>query len=140
MNSTFEQSGLRQNRDDEVANVNMTPLIDVILFLLFFFVLTTNFNRLSGIDVTKPKAQTAQTQGQKVMMIGISREGTVHVYGRQVPVERLRSLVDNEVSKRPDLSVVIIADQEASVGRTVEVMDQCNLGGALKVSVAAEKK
>jgi biopolymer transport protein ExbD len=136
----FEDYNFREKRDDEVAQVNMTPLIDVILFLLFFFVLTTNFNRLSGVDVTKPKAQTAQMQGQKVMMVGITREGTIHVYGRQVTLDRLRSLVDNEVTKRPDVSVVIIADQAASIGRAVEVMDQCNLGGAQKVSVAADKK
>jgi len=92
----FEDYNLREKRDEEVAQVNMTPLIDVILFLLFFFVLTTNFNRLSGVDVTKPKAQTAKMQGQKVMMVGITREGTVHVYGRQVTLDRLRSLVDNE--------------------------------------------
>jgi biopolymer transport protein ExbD len=136
----FEDFSFRTPRDEEVAAVNMTPLIDVILFLLFFFVLTTNFNRLTGVDVTKPKAQTAQSQGQKVMMIGITREGTIHAYGRQVSLDRLRSLVDNEVSKRPDLSVVIIADQDAQIGRAVQVMDQCNLGGAQKVSIAADRK
>ena len=136
----FEDFSYRASRDDDVAAVNMTPLIDVILFLLFFFVLTTNFNRLTGVDVTKPKAQTAQMQGQKVMMIGITREGTLHVYGRQITLDRLRSLVDDAVTKRPDLSVVIVADQDASIGRAVQVMDQCNLGGAQKVSLAADRK
>lgn len=138
--AVFEDFSFRERRDDEVAAVNMTPLIDVILFLLFFFVLTTNFNRLTGVDVTKPRAQSAQMQGQKIMMIGITAEGTVHAFGRQVAIERLRALVDNEVSKRPDLSVVIIADQRAPIGRAVAVMDQCNLGGAQKVSIAADRK
>jgi len=138
--SAFDSFGFRDKHDDEVANVNMTPLIDVILFLLFFFVLTTNFNRQTGVDVTKPKAQTAQALAQKVMMVGITREGTVHVYGRQVSLDRLRSLVDQEVTKRPDLSVVIIADVNASIGKAVAVMDQCALGGAQKVSIAADKE
>jgi biopolymer transport protein ExbD len=136
----FEEFSYRSPRDEEVAAVNMTPLIDVILFLLFFFVLTTNFNRLAGVDVTKPKAQTAQLQGQKIMMIGITREGTIHVYGRQITIDRLRAIVDNAVTRRPDLTVVIVADQEASIGRAVQVMDQCNLGGAQKVSLAADRK
>lgn len=136
----FEDYGFREKHDDEVAPVNMTPLIDVILFLLFFFVLTTNFNRLTGVDVNKPKAQSAQYQGQRIMMVGITREGTIHVYGRQVSLERLRALVDQEVTKRPDLSVVIIADQGTPIGNAVKVMDQCALGGAQKVSIAADKE
>jgi biopolymer transport protein ExbD len=135
-----EDFGFGKRFSDEVAFVNVTPLIDVVLFLLFFFVLTTNFNRLTGVDVTKPKAQTAESQGQKIMLIGISREGTVHVYGRQVSLDRLRALVDQEVTKRPDLSIVIVADQNASVNSAVRVMDQCALGGARKVSIAADKE
>jgi biopolymer transport protein ExbD len=74
------------------------------------------------------------------MMIGITREGTIHVYGRQITIDRLRAIVDNAVTRRPDLTVVIVADQEASIGRAVQVMDQCNLGGAQKVSLAADRK
>ena len=135
-----ESYSFLQHRDDDVAQVNMTPLIDVILFLLFFFVLTTNFNRLAGVEVNKPKAQTAKTQGASVMIIGVTREGGIHVYGRQITLDRLRALVENEVTRRPDLSVVIVAVRQASIGRTVEVLDQCNLGGARKVSVAADRQ
>ena len=73
-------------------------------------------------------------------MIGITREGAIHVYGRQVSLERLQNLMEQEVAKIPDLSVLIIADQEASIGRAVQVMDKCALAGAGKVSIAAEKE
>ncbi len=139
----FDDTGLQaglQESDEEAANINVTPLIDVVMFLLFFFVLTTNFNRQPGIDVTKPKAQSTQVLGQKIMIIGITREGTIHVWGRQVNLVQLRSLVDQEVTRRPDMSVVIVADQGASVGIAVKVMDQCALGGARKVSIAADKE
>lgn len=135
----FEDYGLMQ-RDTSVAEVNMAPLIDMVFILLIFFVVTTNFNRQTGVDVSKPKAQTAVSTGQKVLLVGITREGTIHVHGRQVSPERLRMLVSQETSKRPDVSVVIISDREAAMGRAVEVMDVCALGGAQKVSVAADKE
>ena len=126
-------------KDDESADINIGPLIDMVFILLIFFVITTNFTRQTGIDVTKPKAQTAVSQGQKVILIGISREGTIHAYGRQMSPERLQALVQEEVLKRPDLSVVIVSDRQAEIGKAVEVMDLCSLAGAKKVSISAEK-
>jgi biopolymer transport protein ExbD len=118
----------------------MGPLIDMVFILLIFFVITTNFNRQTGVDVSKPKAQTAVSQGQKTVFVGISREGTIHVFGRQVNIERLQMVIRQEVAKRPDLSVVIIADQGAQIGTAVQVMDKCALAGVEKVSIAAEKQ
>jgi len=135
----FEDYGLLSHAND-IAEVNMAPLIDMVFILLIFFVVTTNFNRQTGVDVSKPKAQTAISQGQKTILIGITREGTIHLYGRQVTPERLNMLISQEVAKNPETSIVIIADQESSVGAAVEVMDQCALAGAQKVSIAAEKE
>jgi biopolymer transport protein ExbD len=127
--------------DDESggAEINMGPLIDMVFILLIFFIITTNFNRQTGVEVTRPKAQTATEQGQQVMMIGITREGAIHAYGRQMSLERVRTLVSREVRRRADLSIVIVADRDAPIGRAVEVLDQCNLAGAANVSVAAER-
>ena len=126
-------------QEDESAEINIGPLIDMVFILLIFFVITTNFTRQTGIDVTKPKAQTAVSQGQKVILVGISREGTIHAYGRQMSPERLQALIQEEVLKRPDLSVVIVSDRQAEIGKAVEVMDICSLAGAKKVSISAEK-
>lgn len=135
----FEDYGFTHN-NSSAADINMGPLIDMVFILLIFFVVTTNFNRQTGVDVTKPKAQTAVSQGQKTLLIGITREGTIHVHGRQVSIERLKTLIAQETVKRPDLTVVIIADQDAAIGKAVQVMDQCAIAGAQKVSIAADKE
>ncbi len=136
----FDDFGLINKSNNTSAEINIGPLIDLVFILLIFFVVTTNFNRQTGIDVSRPKAQTAVTQGQKTLLIGITREGTLHVYGRQVSIDRLTALVSEEVSKDPSLNVVIISDQQASVGTAVQVMDKCALAGAAKVSIAADKE
>lgn len=122
------------------AEIDMSPLIDMVFILLIFFIVTTNFNRQTGVDVTKPKAQSAISQGAKTIMIGVTREGSVHIYGRQVTMERLNMLVTQEVTKSPETSIVIVADQDASIGKAIEVMDQCTMAGAAKVSIAAEQE
>lgn len=126
--------------ESQSADVNVSPLIDMVFILLIFFVITTNFNRQTGVDVSRPKARSAVYQGQKAVLIGISREGSVHVFGRQVGIERLKYLVAQEVEKNPDVSVVIVSDRNAVLGKAVEVMDQCALAGAKRVSIAADRE
>jgi biopolymer transport protein ExbD len=128
------------DEDAQGAEINMGPLIDMVFILLIFFIITTNFNRQTGVDVSKPKAQSAVSQGQRVLLVGITREGSIHAFGRQIGPERLESLVKKEAAKYPEMSVVIVADREAPIGKAVEVMDHCTLAGAKKVSVAADRE
>ena len=134
---------MRSNRpfheEHQNPEINLAPFVDTIMILLIFFVVTANLYVETGVDVSKPKAQSAQSVGQKALLVGITREGTIHIYGRQTTLERLRTVVEQEVTKQPDMSVVIIADRDGGVGRTVDVIDQCTLAGAQKISIAAGK-
>jgi biopolymer transport protein ExbD len=124
---------------EEKPEINLAPFVDTIMILLIFFVVTANLYVETGVNVTKPRAQSATPSSQKAMLIGITREGACHVYGRQVTLDKIKLLVEQESAKQPDLSVVIVADRETQTGRTVEVMDKCALGGAQKISIAAGK-
>ncbi|MBN1128561.1 MAG: biopolymer transporter ExbD, partial [Chitinispirillaceae bacterium] len=126
--------------ETEKPEINLAPFVDTLMILLIFFVVTANLYVETGVDVSKPKAQSARPMSQKSILIGITREGTIHMYGRQVNLERLKLIVEQETSKQPDISVVIIADRAVDVGRAVEVMDNCMLAGARKVSIAAGKE
>jgi biopolymer transport protein ExbD len=135
----FDDGALVDVRDAP-ARVDISPLLDMVFILLIFFVITTNFSRQTGVEVQKPKAQTAQYQGQRTILVGISREGTIHVHGRQVTAEGLVRILAREVVRRPDATVVIVGDRRSALGRAVEVMDACALAGVQKVSVAAERE
>lgn len=127
-------------QENERPEINLAPFVDTIMILLIFFVVTANLYVETGIDVSKPKAASATTVGAKSVLVGVTREGTVHIYGRQVSPDMLRMMLEQEAAKQPDVNVVIIADRESSIGKAVEVMDQCNLAGVRKVSIAAGKE
>ncbi len=135
----LEEYGFLQKKESS-AEINIAPLLDMVFILLIFFVITTNFNRQSGVEVQKPKAQTAIYQGQKTILVGISREGSIHIHGRQVNIDKLTRIITSELARRPDANVVIVADRGSVLGRAVEVMDACVLAGVAKVSIAADKK
>ncbi len=136
----FDDFSIMGDSGADAAEIDMGPLIDMVFILLIFFIVTTNFNRQTGVDVTKPKAQSAISQGAKTVLVGVTQEGTFHVYGRQVSLERLQMLVSQEVTKSPETAIVIIADQGASIGKAIQVMDVCSMAGASKVSIAADQE
>ena len=127
-------------QDNERPDINLAPFVDTIMILLIFFVVTANLYVETGVDVSRPKAASAKTVGSKSILVGVTREGTVHIYGRQVSLEMLRMMLEQEAIKQPDVNVVIVADRESSIGKAVEVMDQCTLAGVQKVSIAAGKE
>ncbi len=126
-------------KKSSTAQVDMGPLLDMVFILLIFFVITSNFNRESGVEVNKPQSQSAVSLGQKTILIGISKEGSIHIHGRQVSNDGLIQVLTREIAKRPDATVVIVGDQGTTLGRSVEVMDLCTRAGVGNVSIAAEQ-
>ena len=127
-------------RNRERLHIDVVPLIDVVFVLLIFTIMMVTFTDETGLDVRKPSAQSAVYQGAKTLLIGISPEGTIHVHGKQINLERLREVLAVEMKRQSDPTVVIVADKTAQVGRAVEVMDVCLQAGAKKVSIAAQRK
>ena len=119
------------------VNIDIAPLMDMVFILLIFFIVTSTFTRETGVEVEKPKAQSASEVGKKNILIAITREGKIHVNERQVEYAALQDIIKQMLVKNPDREVVLIADKNSVTGRMVNVMDACNLAGVKKISVAA---
>ena len=118
--------------------IEMGPLMDIVFILLIFFVVTSSFTRETGVDVTKPQAQTASQLEKENLLIAITREGTIHMNERQVDLASLQDILKQSLAKAPDREAVVIADKESETGVLVQVIDMCNLAGVKKVSIAAQ--
>ncbi|MFA6837036.1 MAG: biopolymer transporter ExbD [Fibrobacteraceae bacterium] len=127
-------------RKRKSMGIDMGPLMDMVFILLIFFVVTSTFTRETGVDVTKPQAQTASALNKENLMIAITREGSIHVNEREVDVAALRDVLQQSVQKNPEREAVIIADENAVTGMLVKVIDICTLSGVKKVSIAAQVK
>jgi biopolymer transport protein ExbD len=127
-------------RKRKSMGIDMGPLMDMVFILLIFFVVTSTFTRETGVDVTKPQAQTAGALNKESIMIAITREGTVHINERQVDLIALKDVLQQTISKAPDREAVIIADEGSETGTLVRVIDICTLAGVKKVSIAAQVK
>lgn len=122
-----------------MAEVNMTPLIDMVFILLIFFIVTTSFVKETGVDVSRPSAKTAVKKEHANILIAIKPNGEIHMDKRLVDRRAVRANVERMHAENPEGSVIILADKESKTGLLIEVMDQARLAGVANVSIAAER-
>lgn len=122
-----------------LAEVNMTPLIDMVFILLIFFIVTTSFVKETGVDVSRPSAKTAVKKAQANILISITANDQIWMDKREIDRRAVRANVERMHAENPEGSVIILADEEAKTGLLIEVMDQARLAGVANVSIAAER-
>lgn len=121
-----------------IAEINMTPLIDMVFILLIFFIVTTSFVKETGVDVSRPSAKTAVKKELANIMISITPNDEVWMDRQQIDRRAVRANVERMHAENPEGSVIILADKDAKTGLLIEVMDQARLAGVANVSIAAQ--
>jgi len=133
MGKSFQRFREKQSRGS--GEINISPLIDVVFILLIFFIVTTVFVDETGVEVEKPRAASQQELDKNSILIGITAEGGVYHGGREIGVGGVRAVVGRLI-KGEDLPVVIQADRRAATQKTIEVLDEAKLAGAVRVFVS----
>ena len=121
------------------AEVNISPLIDIVFLLLIFFMVTSVFVEETGIEVQKPSAIHAEDLDKNSILLALTAEGDVYFDGRLVPPNQLRGLVARLLRERTR-PVIVIADENSQSGQLVHVLDECKYAGAEQVSLATERR
>ena len=122
---------------DESTAIDLAPMLDFVLNLLIFFIITTSYIKEAGITVSRAEAMTAENKENGNILIAIRPNGDVWMDKRAVDIREVRPLIERLHIERPEDTVVVIADKESPTGRLTEVMDQVRLGGVGEVSIAA---
>lgn len=130
-------SFLDRRKTRNAAAIDIAPMMDMVFILLIFFIVTSSFIRETGLDVSKPKASSAKELARESILIGISRQGSVHINETQVNLSTLRTILRQMMAETPDRPVIVVADRDAPSGRIVDVLDECNVAKVRKVSLSA---
>ena len=127
----------KQRVQSEDAQIDMTPMLDVVFIMLIFFITTASFVKEAGVNVRSPKAETADPRPKANIFVAVTAESTVWVDKRPVEVTAVRQAIERLRQEVPVGSVVIQADRESKSGVVVQVLDQVKAAGIADVSVAA---
>ncbi|SHG94409.1 biopolymer transport protein ExbD [Hydrocarboniphaga daqingensis] len=123
--------------ESDETGIDLAPMLDFVLNLLIFFIITTSFVKESGISVTRPEALTAESREDGNILIAVRPNGDVWMDKQKIDVREIRNAIERLHIERPEDTVVIIADKDSKTGVLTKVMDQVKLGGIGDVSIAA---
>lgn len=126
-------------RSEEEAEINITPMLDIVFIMLIFFIVTTSFVKEIGLELNRPSNEPQEEKKiTEVIAIRIEASGQVQVNNRPVDIRAVRANVEGELAtKGAATPVVVIADRAADSGLMVRVIDQARMAGADQVSIAA---
>ena len=128
----------RRRGESQDAEINITPMLDIVFIMLIFFIATTSFVKEIGVEVSRPLASPQREQAlSEVVAVEITGRGQVFVQGREVDLPAVQANVESALALRPDAEVVVVASRDADAGLLVRVIDQARLAGAVSVSLAA---
>ena len=118
------------------AEIQMTPLIDMVFILLIFFVVTTSFVSETGLEIQRPQSSSSETLPRENIPVAIGADGRITVDGQRVGLLSIRPFLQKRLRMQPGLAVVLVADKTVSVDRVVRVMDEIRAAGISEVALA----
>ncbi|MBN7769983.1 biopolymer transporter ExbD [Marinobacter daepoensis] len=121
------------------AEIDMTPMLDIVFIMLIFFIVSTSFIREAGVDIERPVSDTSEQKESQGVMLAITADSEVWLDRQPVDVRMIRPTLERLKVEQPDLGVMIQADTDARTGLLVKVMDQVRLSGVEQVSVATRE-
>ena len=124
---------------EEDSQIDITPMLDVVFIMPIFFIVTSTFVKESGVDVTRPDAETSVPTDALSIQIGITANNQIWFDKRQVDKRAVRANVEKGLAESPGAAVIIIADALSNTETLIEVMDQSRLAGASNISVATDE-
>lgn len=130
--------GFDRKKTKIMADINITPLTDVVMVLLVIFMVTTPLMMQEALKIKLPTATTAEPQVEQTTTVTVTAKGEIYLNKAQVSIEDLKGLLASRMASSPDKTVVIKADKGIMYGLVVNVLDTAKEAGALKLAIATE--
>jgi len=129
----------RSGRLDDEAEVDLTPMLDVVFIMLIFFIVTASFIKEVGLDLSRPEGGTTKEMvDNENIFIQITNDGLIFVDRRVTDIRAVRPNIERLHAERPNGAVIIAPSPASFNGLLVQIMDQARLAGVDNISLAAE--
>jgi len=124
-----------QRRHDEAHGIDLAPMLDFVMNLLIFFIITAVFVKELGLMVNRPSGQIDNTpSGAASIPVHILQNGEIWIEGRVIDLRAVRANVERLFAANPKGGLLIIADKDAETGLVVQVIDQIHQGGVYNIT------
>ena len=128
-----------QEQHESSHGIDLAPMLDFVLNLLIFFIITAIFVKESGLIVNRPTSFEQSNEKTETIAIEIYDTGEIFVDNRVVDARAVRANVERLHAVNPDSGVLILADEAAPTVTVVEVVDQVHLGGIWNITFSTSE-
>lgn len=122
------------------VTINITSLIDVVLLLLIFFMLTTSFVEQPGMKLDLPETKTSEGEKSGKLQITVNSDGSIFLNNEEIMINELESKISVIVDSSEDKNLLLKADKTVPHGTVVQIMDIARSVGLKKIIIASEQK
>ena len=120
-----------------IRELNLVPLIDVLLVVLFFYMIISPMMS-RGLDVNLPKSAASTTKPDERVVLTVTRSQELFLEKERVDVSRLKGILENIRKQKPRINVYLRADRDAPYGAVVQVMDVVKRAGIDRLGMVTE--
>ena len=121
-----------------ITDINVTPLVDIMLVLLIVFMLTADLMDKQAIHVELPKAATGEAGTPTTLALTLTKTGEMYLNGILTTEANLRSKLPEVVRKDAEVQAIIAADKEVPHGEVIHLIDLIRQGGIYKLALDIE--
>lgn len=123
------------------AEINVTPLVDVVLVLLIIFmVITPMIARGVAVELPVTSHHDKKNDDNKDLIVSVTAEGDIYLGADKIPLERLTSAVQDERRRNPDKGIFLKADHRARYGAARKAMEAVHRAGVEDVQIGTDEK
>ena len=131
---------IRSNRVARPPRLMIIPMIDIIFFLMVFFLFSTlKMVYQKSMPVNLPVASSSHQEAPKPVAITLMKDGTISIGDTVVGIEEIKPRVE-QLADKADTPVILRADENVEHGKVIKVMDEIKSAGVTKLSIATQEK
>ncbi len=133
-------AGKYNQGDEAIADINVVPLVDIILVVLIIFMVTAPMIMKPSIKVNLPQAASGEQTVQTQINVTIAANGNLSLNGKPSDTNAISAEASKALSENPDIQAIISADKDVPHGKVVQVLDLIKTVGIKKFAISIDKK
>ena len=128
----------KRHHTEDDAEINITPMLDIVFIMLIFFIVTTSFVKEKGLEVSRPSSSPPKEvkQDRGPIVVKIDSSSLISIKGRLLEKRAVEANLEREKAEKPDSPLIIAAHPEADTDALVTILDAARAVGIESVSVA----
>ena len=129
---------IAKQQEQDGAEIDLTPMLDVVFIMLIFFIVTATFVKEIGLDVNSPdKNQNVKDADKQSIVVQITNRDRIRIRGRDIDFRAVRANIERLHAENPDAPVVVQPHPDSTTETMIHVMDSARQAGVYAVSIAA---